>query len=439
MRRNQIATVLMLLLLAPQLNAQDSNSTKPSESELAKLLIPSAPAKTFQEHLAKTQVSDAVLTALETMPDAKPFIMLNFVRFRPHRDATLYMRYGMVAGRGVDVQGSYTPYYASAIHDLDASFGFDNSWDEMTMPVYSRLASYGLVQSNPDYQAALPDRVAGTFERLLYALRDGKTIFPATLSIQELHDDRKGIPHEKSDVLIGEFLRFKKPNGRETFVQFAKAVSPLIEKAGGDVLLSVEADIPVVSEKLWDHFTLTRYPSMDAFEEMFRSDDYIEAGRLRRAALDATITVPTSQAVEHQAKAIPTPQVVTFDHVHLISEDPKGAAAWYADKLGGKLMPSAMVDGAPQINVAFDGVHVTIRGKRKGENPAAKPGLQWGIDHFGLRIPKDFDAFCDRLKANGVIFTMGPRDFGDLGKVAYIRAPDGVRVELVFYKEQKPK
>jgi uncharacterized protein (DUF1330 family) len=233
------------------------------------------------------------------MPDAKPFIMLNLVRFRPHRDATLYMRYVMVAGRGVVAQGSYTPYYASAIHDLDASFGFDNSWDEMTMPVYSRLASYGLVQSNPDYQAALPDRVAGTFERRLYALRDGKTIFPATLSIQELHDDRKGIPHEKSDVLIGEFLRFKKPNGRETFVQFAKAVSPLIEKAGGDVLLSVEADIPVVSEKLWDHFTLTRYPSMDAFEEMFRSDDYIEAGRLRRAALDATTTVPTSKAVEH--------------------------------------------------------------------------------------------------------------------------------------------
>jgi hypothetical protein len=32
---------------------------------------------------------------------------------------------------------------------------------------------------------------------------------------------------------------------------------------------------------------------------MFRSDDYIEAGRLRRAALDATITVPTSKAVEH--------------------------------------------------------------------------------------------------------------------------------------------
>ena len=404
------------------------------ESELTKLLIPKDTAKTFQQHLAKTQVSDAVLKVLETAPDTKPFIMLNLVRFRPHRDPTLYMRYGVVAGRGVDVQGSYTPYFASAIHDLDPSFGFDNSWDEITVPVYSRLASYGLVQSNTDYQAALPDRVAGTFQRHLYALRDGEPIFSPTLSIQKLHDDQKGIPHEKSDVLIGEFLRFKKSNGRETFVQFAKAVAPLIEKAGGEVLLSVEADIPVVSEELWDHFTLTRYPSMDAFETMFKSDDYIEAGRLRRAALEATISVPTSQAVEHEAKPKQVPQGVSVDHIHLVSEDAKATAAWYQDKLGGKIIQRDEVDGAPQINVAFEGVHVTVRGKRKGENPAAKPGFQWGIDHFGLRIPKDYDAFCDHLKVQGVKFTMDPRDFGDQGKVAYIEAPDGVRVELVYYE-----
>jgi hypothetical protein len=29
---------------------------------------------------------------------------------------------------------------------------------------------------------------------------------------------------------------------------------------------------------------------------------------------------------------------------------------------------------------------------------------------------------------------MDPRDFGDQGKVAYIEAPDGVRVELVYYE-----
>jgi len=224
--------IVIVILTMPTANAQEKDYTN--------LLIPKGPAKTFEEHLVKTQVSKAVQETLETVPDTKPFIMLNFMRYRPHRDPTLYMRYAMAAGDGIDVEGSYTPYYASAIHDLHPAYGFDNSWDEMTMPVYSRLASYALAQSNPAYQAGLPDRVAGTFQRHLYALKDGKQIFPATLTIQKLHDNRQGIPFKKSDVLIGEFLRFKNPNGRETFVNFAKAVSPLIEKAGGEVLLSVE-------------------------------------------------------------------------------------------------------------------------------------------------------------------------------------------------------
>lgn len=265
------------------------------EKEYSNLLIPKGDAKTFEQHLTKTQVSNAVLEILETVPDKEPFIMLNFMRYRPYRDATLYMRYAMSAGDGIDVEGSYTPYYASVIHDLDPAYGFDNSWDEMTIPVYSRLASYGLAQSNPKYQSGLPDRVAGTFQRHLYVLKDGEQIFPATFTIQELHDDKKGFPFKKSDVLIAEFLRFNKPDGRETFVNYAKVVTPLIESVGGEVILSVEADIPVVSEELWDHFILIRFPSFDAYKNLFTSDDYIEAGRLRRAALDATISVPTSK------------------------------------------------------------------------------------------------------------------------------------------------
>jgi uncharacterized protein (DUF1330 family) len=261
--------------------------------DLTKLLIPKGPAKTFEEHLVKTQVSRSVQEVLETMPDPGPFIMLNLVRFRPHRDPTLYGRYAAVAGREVEKEGSYTPYFAAVIHDLDAAYGFDNSWDEITIPVYSRRASYGLAQASLDYQAALPDRVAGTFQRHLYALSDGAPIFPATLTIQKLHDDRSGFPYEKGNVVIGEFLRFKKPNGRETFGQFAEAAAHVIQDAGGETLLSVECELPVVSEELWDHFTLTRYPSLDAFQKMFTSDEYIAAGRLRRAALDGSISVPT--------------------------------------------------------------------------------------------------------------------------------------------------
>ena len=40
---------------------------------------------------------------------------------------------------------------------------------------------------------------------------------------------------------------------------------------------------PVVSEELWDHFVMTRYPSIGAYENLFKTDEWIEASRLRRA------------------------------------------------------------------------------------------------------------------------------------------------------------
>ena len=416
--------IIFIMMTTTKANAQ--------EKDYSNLLIPKGPAKTFEQHLAKTQVSNAVLEILETVPDKEPFIMLNFMRYRPYRDPKLYMQYAMAAGDGIDVEGSYTPFYASAIHDLNPAYGFDNSWDEMTMPVYSRLASYGLAQSNPKYQSGLPDRVAGTFQRHLYVLKDGEQIFPATLTIQELHDSREEIPHKKSDVLIAEFLRFKIPDGRETFIKYAKAVTPLIEKFGGEVLLSVEADMPVVSEEVWDHFLLIRFPSLEVFEKLFTSDQFIEAGRLRRAALEATIAVPTTKSLDHESGV--NAKLISFDHVHLISKDPNAAALWYVDMLGGKITGSEEIDGAPQVYVEFTGATVTIRGQRTGEKATSKNGLEWGIDHFGLNIKNDYYEFCSNLKEKGVKFSMNPRDFGEKGSVAYIEGPDGVKIELVYHK-----
>ena len=46
---------------------------------------------------------------------------------------------------------------------------------------------------------------------------------------------------------------------------------------------------------------------------------------------------------------------IAFDHIHIISEDPQTAAAWYVDMLGGEITNSAELRGAPQICVEFDG------------------------------------------------------------------------------------
>jgi catechol 2,3-dioxygenase-like lactoylglutathione lyase family enzyme len=127
---------------------------------------------------------------------------------------------------------------------------------------------------------------------------------------------------------------------------------------------------------------------------------------------------------------------VGFDHVHLVSTDPKNAAEWYADKLGGKIVRSGEVKGAPQIYVSIGGFIVIVRGQRPAEKAAEKPGLEWGIDHFGVRVNGDFDGFCSELRQKGVTFSMEPTDFNPTTRIAFINAPDGVSIELLNRKQE---
>jgi lactoylglutathione lyase len=124
-----------------------------------------------------------------------------------------------------------------------------------------------------------------------------------------------------------------------------------------------------------------------------------------------------------------------FDHVHLVATDPHATAAWYVQKLGGEITRSLDLRGAPQVYVALGGFIVIVRGQRTTETVQAKPGLEWGIDHFGLRVRGDFDGFCDELKGKGVEFTLEPTDFNVNTRIAFIQAPDGVSIELLNRKD----
>ena len=124
---------------------------------------------------------------------------------------------------------------------------------------------------------------------------------------------------------------------------------------------------------------------------------------------------------------------LAFDHVHVISKDPQTTAGWYVDKLGGDITKSTITHGAPQITVAFGSAAIIVRGQRPAEQAAAdKPGLQWGVDHFGLQVHGDFDGFCTGLRAKGVAFSLDPTDINPATRIAFINAPDGVSVELLL-------
>jgi catechol 2,3-dioxygenase-like lactoylglutathione lyase family enzyme len=129
-----------------------------------------------------------------------------------------------------------------------------------------------------------------------------------------------------------------------------------------------------------------------------------------------------------------TERSLCFDHIHLFSPDPLAAAQWYVDHLGGAISASVTVRGAPQVVLDFEGAMLIIRGRRAGEDPVFRQGLQWGIDHFGFTVRGDLDAYCNTLKQKGVVFTVDPMDFGPTLRIAFLQAPDGVTIELLQRK-----
>jgi lactoylglutathione lyase len=126
---------------------------------------------------------------------------------------------------------------------------------------------------------------------------------------------------------------------------------------------------------------------------------------------------------------------LAFDHVHLVAKNPRATADWYAENLGGRIVRSLDVKGAPQVYVSFGGFIVIVRGQRPAESVKDKPGLQWGVDHFGVRVKGDFDGFCDGLRRKGVTFSLDPTDFNPTTRIAFVNAPDGVSVELLNRKD----
>jgi len=134
--------------------------------------------------------------------------------------------------------------------------------------------------------------------------------------------------------------------------------------------------------------------------------------------------------------------VMAFDHIHLISRDPRAAAGWYRDMFGGEVTAvQENLRGAPQIDVRVGGMTIVIRGQRPGELPAQTKPMhhfdgysshdEWGTDHFGFTYRGDLRAFCAELKRKGVRMAVEPWEFKPGMVLCYVAAPDDVSIELI--------
>lgn len=137
-------------------------------------------------------------------------------------------------------------------------------------------------------------------------------------------------------------------------------------------------------------------------------------------------------------------QGLSFDHIHLVSENPHAAATWYVDVFNAEIAAEYELRNAPQINVQMGGMTLLIRGQRPGEEPTSPTPMKhfdrysshdvWGTDHFGFSYHGDLAAFCEEIKQRGATLMVEPWEFSPGSLICYVSAPDGVSIEVVEAK-----
>ena len=122
-----------------------------------------------------------------------------------------------------------------------------------------------------------------------------------------------------------------------------------------------------------------------------------------------------------------------FNHVHLKAPNPERTAKWYVRAFNFTIVnDSVRVYGDRFISCkTSDGVTINISSERTNEHLGGGDAtVHWGIEHFGINV-EDIEAEIKRLGDLGAELMEGPIDVPGGPRIAFIKAPDDVRIEIM--------
>ena len=118
------------------------------------------------------------------------------------------------------------------------------------------------------------------------------------------------------------------------------------------------------------------------------------------------------------------------DHLHLISPNIDETKDWYCRVFGGEVTFEGNFKGKQVYYVNVNGFDIIMIEQLPDQEPLpATIQTKEGLDHFGFAV-EDMDAAAEDLRAKGVKFVVEPMQVRPGLRIAYIEAPDKVRIEL---------
>ena len=119
----------------------------------------------------------------------------------------------------------------------------------------------------------------------------------------------------------------------------------------------------------------------------------------------------------------------TYDHIHLRSQDPMETAVYFNRMFDAKILESVQSDGQTRVDLDINGLMVFLA-RAPSDAPPGPAEPYVGLDHFGLRV-ENLDEAAAQLRERGAEFYNEPRELRPGLKIAFVRAPGNVRIELL--------
>ena len=104
-------------------------------------------------------------------------------------------------------------------------------------------------------------------------------------------------------------------------------------------------------------------------------------------------------------------------------------ARYFNRMFDAEIKESIQSDGYPRIDLDLDGLVIFVA-EADDSTPASLRDPHLGLDHFGLRV-ENVDETVAELKRRGAEFSREPTTIRPGVRIAFVRTPDDVRIELL--------